>query len=114
MWVKYTNKTYDGDFTIFVDYKQSQLETAIKDGEFTFHKVGDNVNVLEDINSFTSITKDKNEDFQSNQVMRVLDQVANDIAVLFNNQYLGKVQNNDDGRISFWSDLVISNKIAPK
>lgn len=105
-----TNKTYDGDFTVFVDYKQSELEKAIKAGEFTFHKVGDEVRVLTDIDSFVSITKDKNEDFQSNQVIRVLDQIANDIAVLFNKQYIGKVQNNEAGRIAFWNDLVAYNK----
>lgn len=105
-----TNKTYDGDFTINVDFKQSELEKALEAGEFVFHKVGDEVHVLNDINSFTSITKDKNEDFQMNQVVRVLDQIANDIAVLFNRQYIGKVQNNQSGRIAFWSDLVAYNK----
>ena len=109
-----TNKTYDGDFTINVDYKQSQLEQAIDAGEFVFHKVGDEVHVLNDINSFTSITKDKNSDFQMNQVIRVLDQIANDIAVLFNKQYIGKVQNNASGRISFWNDLVTYNKELEK
>lgn len=109
-----TNKTYDGDFTIDVDYKQSQLEQAIDSGEFVFHKVGDEVHVLNDINSFTSITKDKNSDFQMNQVIRVLDQIANDIAVLFNKQYIGKVQNNASGRISFWNDLVTYNKELEK
>lgn len=105
-----TNKKYDGDFTINVDYKQSQLEKAIEEGEFVFHKVGDEVHVLNDINSFTSFTKDKNEDFSMNQVVRVLDQIANDIAVLFNKQYIGKVQNNAAGRIAFWNDLVSYNK----
>lgn len=105
-----TNKTYDGDFSVFVDYKQSELEKAIKAGEFTFHKVGDETRVLTDIDSFTSVTKDKNEDFQSNQVIRVLDQIANDIAVLFNKQYIGQVQNNEAGRIAFWNDLVAYNK----
>lgn len=109
-----TNKTYDGDFMINVDYKQSQLEQAIDAGEFVFHKVGDEVHVLNDINSFTSITKDKNTDFQMNQVIRVLDQIANDIAVLFNKQYIGKVQNNPSGRISFWNDLVTYNKELEK
>lgn len=101
-----TNKNYDGEFTFFVDYKQSELEKAMKAGSFMFHKVGDEIHVLDDINSFTSITVDKNIDFNSNQVIRVLDQIGNDIAVLFNTQYIGKVQNNNAGRISFWKDLV--------
>ena len=104
------NKTYDGEFTPFVDYKQSELTLFIKKGELVFHKVGDEVRVLEDVNSFTSTTVDKNEDFQNNQVIRVLDQIGNDIAVLFNDRYLGKVQNNDSGRISLWSDIVFYNK----
>lgn len=101
-----TNKNYNGEFTFFVDYKQSELVTAMKGGYFMFHKVGDEIHVLDDINSFTSITIDKNIDFNSNQVIRVLDQIGNDIAVLFNTQYIGKVQNNNAGRISFWKDLV--------
>lgn len=101
-----TNKTYDGEYTIDTDYKQSALESALKTGKLMFHKVGDNVNVLDDINTFVSYTVDKNEDFNSNQVIRVLDQIGNDIAVLFNTKYLGKVQNNESGRIAFWNDLV--------
>lgn len=101
-----TNKNYDGEFTFFVDYKQSALEAALKAGSFMFHKVGDEVHVLDDVNSFTSVTVDKNIDFTSNQTIRVLDQIGNDVAVLFNTQYLGKVQNNNAGRIAFWNDLV--------
>lgn len=101
-----TNKNYNGEFTFFVDYKQSALEAALKAGSFMFHKVGDEVHVLDDVNSFTSVTVDKNIDFTSNQTIRVLDQIGNDVAVLFNTQYLGKVQNNNAGRIAFWNDLV--------
>jgi hypothetical protein len=101
-----SNKTYDGEFTVDTAYKQSALEAALKAGKFMFHKVGDKVNVLDDINTFVSYTVDKNEDFNNNQVIRVLDQIGNDIAVLFNTKYLGKVQNNNAGRIAFWNDLV--------
>lgn len=109
-----TNKVYDGDFNLFVDYKQSQLEKAIEDGEFVFHRVNDEVRVLVDINSFTSFTKDKNKDFAENQVVRVLDQVATDIAATFNKQYLGKVQNNQSGRVSLWNDITTYLKTLEK
>ncbi|MDD3569573.1 MAG: phage tail sheath family protein [Lachnospiraceae bacterium] len=105
-----TNKLYNGEFTVNTSLKQSQLEKALKDGELVFHKVGDDVRVLEDVNSFISPTTGKSEDFQSNQVIRVLDQIGNDIAVLFNTKYLGKVQNNAAGRMSFWNDIVTYNK----
>lgn len=105
-----TNKIYDGEYTIDVNYKQSQLEDGIRKGKFMFHKVGDTIRVLDDINTFISVTVEKNIDFNSNQVMRVLDQIGNDIAVLFNTKYLGKVQNNSAGRMAFWNDIVSYNK----
>lgn len=105
-----TNKRYDGEYTVDTQYKQSELEAAVKGGEMVFHKVGQDICVLEDINSLTSFSKDKNEDFASNQVIRVLDQMGNDIAVLFNSRYLGKVQNNEAGRVSFWNDIVVYNR----
>ncbi|WP_148465253.1 phage tail sheath family protein [Peptoniphilus harei] len=101
-----TNFKYDGDYTLDTNYKQRELKEAIKKGEFVFHKVGEDVRALRDINSFTEFTKKKNDDFSSNQVIRVLDQLAIDVAKIFNERYVGKVQNNKDGRISFWKDIV--------
>ncbi|MBY2444014.1 phage tail sheath family protein [Clostridioides difficile] len=101
-----TNKRYDGEFDVDVNYTQIQLEEALKTGKFIFHKVGDEVHVLEDINTFVSFTDEKNDDFSSNQTVRVLDQIANDIATLFNTKYLGEVPNDKSGRISFWNDVV--------
>ena len=45
-----------------------------------------------------------------NQVIRVLDQIAIDTATLFNTRYLGEVPNDQDGRISLWSDIVAHRK----
>lgn len=101
-----TNKIYDGEYTVFMEYKQRELEAAIVAGELVFHKVDDTVRILDDVNSFTSVTLDKNADFQSNQTIRVLDQIGNDIAVLFNDMYLGKVPNDESGRITLWKDIV--------
>ncbi|HBG8433158.1 TPA: phage tail sheath family protein [Clostridioides difficile] len=101
-----TNKRYDGEFDVDVNYTQIQLEEALKTGKFIFHKVGDEVHVLEDINTFVSFTDEKNDDFSSNQSIRVLDQIANDIATLFNHKYQGAVPNDKSGRISFWNDVV--------
>ncbi len=101
-----TNRLYDGEFDVNVDFKQSELEAAVNGGKFILHRVGDTVRVLEDINSYTSFTEDKNSDFSRNQTVRVLDQIANDIAVLFNTKYCGNVPNDPAGRISLWNDIV--------
>ena len=101
-----TNMDYDGEYAVDTDYTQSELEAGITEGSFMFHLVDDNVVVLEDINTFTSITDEKSSDFSSNQTIRVLDQIANDIAVLFGTKYIGKVPNDASGRISLWNDIV--------
>lgn len=101
-----TNKVYDGEFTVSANYKQSELESALLAGKFIFHKVGDSVRVLEDINTFITVTDEKSSDFSSNQTIRILDQIANDIATIFNTKYLGNVPNDADGRISLWNDIV--------
>lgn len=100
------NKKYDGEFTVEADYTQTQLKEAIKAGEFAFHKVGSDIRVLSDINSLVTLSDEKGEVFQDNQSIRVIDQIANDIAVLFNTKYLGNVPNDAAGRISLWSDIV--------
>ena len=100
------NKKYDGSFTVEADFTQSQLEAAIKTGEFTLHKVNGDIRVLEDINTMVTTTDTEGDIFKDNQTIRVIDQLANDDAVLFNTKYLGVVPNNAAGRTSLWSDLV--------
>lgn len=101
-----TNKIYGGEYVIDTSYKKREAEQALKNGYFFFYERNDEVRVLEDINSFTEFTLYQNSDFSKNQVIRVLDQRAKDIAIIFNKYYLGKVQNNEDGRIGFWNELV--------
>lgn len=101
-----TNKTYDGEFVIPADYSKAELELAIESGEFVFHRVADEIRVLEDINSLKTTSATKGEDFKSNQTIRVVDQIAMDIAKIFNSKYLGKIPNDKAGRISLWSDIV--------
>ncbi|MGE7114831.1 phage tail sheath family protein [Lysinibacillus sp. NPDC047702] len=102
-----TNKKYDGEYTLDMSETktQTQLSTLLKSGKYVFHRVGDDLRVLEDVNTFTSFTGEKNEDFSLNQVIRVLDQIAIDTAQLFNTRYLGQVPNDQDGRISLWNDI---------
>lgn len=101
-----TNKKYNGDFEVLATYTQSDLEKAIKAGEFTLHQVGSDIRVLTDINSLVTTTLEKGSIFKDNKVVRIADQIANDTAVLFATKYLGVVPNGKDGRMSLWNDLV--------
>lgn len=100
------NRVYDGEYEPAVDFTQAQLEASIRAGEFTFHKVGQAVRVLNDTNSLVTLTDIKGEIFQDNQTIRVIDQIANDIATLFTEKYLGVIPNDASGRISLWADIV--------
>lgn len=105
-----TNMLYDGEYTVVTDKTQTQLEECLTKGQFVFHLVYGDVRALEDINSLTTTTDDKGEDFKSNQTIRVIDQIANDIAKLFNTKYLGKIPNNASGRVSLWADVVAHHR----
>jgi hypothetical protein len=101
-----TNKKYDGEFIVDVNYTQTQLSDALSEGKFMMHNSNGDVYTLEDINTFKSFISGKGEDFGSNQTIRVIDQIAIDIASIFNTQYLGKMPNNDSGRVGFWNEIV--------
>ena len=101
-----TNMLYDGELTIAITQTQAELESCIKNGQITFHLVYGEVRMLEDVNSLTTIDADKGEDFKSNQTIRVIDQIANDIAKMFNTKYLGRIPNDKSGRISLLADVI--------
>ena len=105
-----TNMIYDGEYSVITKNTQAQLEDCIKNGQVVFHNVYGSVRMLEDVNSLTTVTTDKGEDFKSNQTIRVIDQIANDIARLFNTKYLGKIPNNASGRVSLWADIVAHHR----
>lgn len=105
------NDRYDGEFTVDVNYTQEQLEACIDNGEFTLHRVGDEIRVLNDQNSLVSTTLTKGDVFKENQTIRVIDSIANDIAAVFNKKYLGQIPNNQAGRISLWADIVQHHKL---
>lgn len=99
------NKKYDGAFTVDTNYTQTQLGQCIDKGEFVLHKVNNDIRVLEDINTMVTTTDTQGDVFKDNQVIRVIDQLGNDDAILFNTKYLGVVPNSASGRTSLWSDF---------
>ena len=100
------NKKYDGEFTVDTDYTQTELTKAIQAGEFVLHNANGEVRVLKDINSLVTTSDTKGDVFKSNQTIRVIDQIANGFAVLFNTKYVGTVPNDQSGRISLLMDIV--------
>lgn len=105
-----TNMLYNGEYTILGNKTHAELTECINNGELVFHNVYGEMRILEDINSLVTTTDDKGADFKNNQTIRVIDQIANDIARLFSTKYMGKIQNNTSGRVSLWADIVAHHK----
>lgn len=76
----------------------TQAQTAVESGYLCFIDTFGTVKVCTDINSLTTFTVDKGQEFSKNRVMRVLMQFCNDVYEQFSNYYIGKVDNNDTGR----------------
>ncbi len=102
-----TGKSYTGAVDVVPRMTKSEMETAISSGEFIF-KVdsAQNVTVVYDINSLTTFSVDKNEAFRKNRVIRIIDGINNDITTIFESNYVGKVNNNADGRSLLRSSLI--------
>uniref|UniRef100_UPI003A93CB38 phage tail sheath subtilisin-like domain-containing protein n=1 Tax=Enterocloster clostridioformis TaxID=1531 RepID=UPI003A93CB38 len=102
-----TGMTYVGAIDVSPRMTKTEMETAIKAGKFIF-KVdsAQNVTAVYDINSLTTVTVEKGKMFAKNRVIRTLDNIANDITTIFESNYVGKVNNNDDGRALLKAALV--------
>lgn len=100
-----TNTMYDGEFNVEAIVGQSNLQAALLAGKLVFHKLNDQIKVLEDVNSLVS-GGESNDDMRLNQTVRVLDQIVSDLSTLFYDKYLGQVLNDNAGRVSLWSDIV--------
>lgn len=76
----------------------TQASEAVQKGFFCFVDTFGSVKVCTDINSLTTFTTDKGQEFSKNRVMRVLMQFCNDVYEQFSEYYIGKVDNNETGR----------------
>jgi len=102
-----TNRRYQGEFTVDTKHTKRELERLLQGGNFLFHGAGSGeIRVVEDRNTLRTFEMDRSEDFSLNQTIRVLDQIAIDIASLFRTRYLGIIPNDTAGRLSLWSDIV--------
>ncbi|SDN15224.1 phage tail sheath subtilisin-like domain-containing protein [Acetanaerobacterium elongatum] len=75
-----------------------QLESRTKNGESLFVIKDGKVKLLYDINSLTTFTEEKPKDFAKNLVIRTLDAYVMDLQALLDEQAIGKLRNNVNGR----------------
>ena len=94
-----TNMKYVGAIDVKPRMTKTEMENAINGGKFIF-KVdsSQNVTAVYDINSLTSFTAEKSKKFRKNRIIRTVANIRNDIRIIFESNYLGKYDNNADGR----------------
>lgn len=102
-----TGTTYTGAIDVIPRMTKTEMEEAISAGKFIFKvDTAQNVSVVYDINSLTTITVEKGKMFTKNRLIRTIDNIANDVAKIFEANYVGKVNNNKDGRLLLKAALV--------
>lgn len=102
-----TARVITGATSIINPIAEEDIEDALKVGKFllTYRQDGA-VCVEKDINTLHSFTVDKNYAFSKNRVVRCLDEIGNTVALVFNRNYCGKVDNNDIGRNMYKTELI--------
>jgi hypothetical protein len=76
----------------------SQQESAINNGHIAFISQFGKIQVLTDINTFTTFSTNKGRAFRKNRVVRTVFGLCNDIYKTFALYHIGVTDNNDDGR----------------
>lgn len=84
----------------------SQYAEALKSGKLVFFAEDGQVKVEQDINSLVSFTPDIGKVYRKNRAMRLCSTIANDIYQQFSANFLGVVNNNEDGRSRFKAAIV--------
>lgn len=101
-----TYATYEGAVAVDTKYLNSEIIELLQKGEFLFVERGDKIVVEQDINSFTGYMPTKGKAFSKNRVTRVTDGLQNDIKQIFEDYYIGKCDNNADGRNMLRAEIV--------
>lgn len=83
-----------------------EIVKALQDGHivFTYNQGADGVDkivVEQDINTFRSFTPKKNQDYRKGKIVRQMDLVSNNVQHIYSRFFIGKVDNNEEGRNLF-------------
>ncbi|MFV0552272.1 MAG: phage tail sheath subtilisin-like domain-containing protein [Anaerorhabdus sp.] len=92
-----TYALYEGAVDCNPRLTPTQIENAILTGHICFARHNQGVAIEYDINTLTSFGN-KSKDFRKNKIVRVVDRMTQDIIAIYEVNYIGKVQNNTEGR----------------
>lgn len=102
-----TYKVVPNAVSIVSDVLEDDIESLITQGYLIISKRRDGAIVIEkDINTLVTLGDNVTAAFKENKVIRLLDAIANHIATDFEQNYIGKVTNDDTGRGLFKASII--------
>lgn len=100
-----TNATYPNAVSTTM-MTNSQYIAALNGGQLVLSSDNGRVYILQDINSLTTYTADIPEVYRYNRTIRLANTIANDLYQQFSDNYIGVVNNIEQGRSMFQSAIV--------
>lgn len=101
-----TYASYPGAISCTPVMTNAQYIAAINAGQLVFNADDNIVRIETDINSLTTFTTDITNVYRKNRVMRLCNTIANDIYQQFSQNFIGVVNNNEQGRGLFQAAIV--------
>ena len=101
-----TYSCYPGAVDIEPKLTRSEQEAQIEGGNFALISQFDKIQVLTDINSFTTFSVEKGKAFRKNRVVRTVFGLCNDIYKTFALYYIGAVHNDEEGRKALKAEIL--------
>lgn len=101
-----TYSCYPGAVDIEPKLTRSEQEAQIEGGNFALISQFDKIQVLTDINSFTTFSVEKGKAFRKNRVVRTVFSLCNDIYKTFALYYIGAVHNDEEGRKALKAEIL--------
>jgi len=90
--------------TVFTDVKprltDTQVREALESGSLVLVHDGEKVKVEQGINTLTSLRTGQNRQWKKIRAIRIMDAINSDLLRTASNSYIGKVINNEDGRLA--------------
>lgn len=102
-----TARTVTGATSIIGELDDNEIKKALEKGKFLLSTSASGViKVEQDINSLHTYTSKNDYSFSKNRVIRTLDEIGTQTKMTWEKTYMGKVDNEEDGRALFRSDLI--------
>lgn len=97
---------YPGAVDVDIRYTDREIQEILRNGEIVFTANNNKIVIEQDINTLKTYTADKSKDYRKNRVVRTLGEINNGVKSLWETNWIGKLNNNDDGRNLFKKDII--------